>query len=157
MANSTVVELCPSAPDRRAKYFTEIFVSGTFTIPPLKPDKDRVINIQHSIELVDVETIDVILPGQTTPAGKKVFVGGNIYLDIQYVSTRVTQTVHFVRFQLPFQAILLDDCGNLLPNDDTIFPDDYVVHVCVEKINEHQLDERTIFFEALLLVWIEEI
>ena len=157
MANSTstVVELCPSAPDRVAKYFTELFVSGTFKIPPQKPDKEEVVNIQHNIDLVDVQTINVTLPDGTT--GRKVFVGGNIYLDVQYVSTRATQTVHFVRFQLPFQTILLDDCGNVIPNDDTIFPDNYVVHVCLEKLNEKQLDERTLFFEALLLVWLEEI
>ena len=128
MAYSTVVELCP-AQDRRAKYFTELFVSGTFTIPPQKPDKDQVVNLQHSIDLYDVQTIDVVLPGETTPAGKKIFVGGNIYLDVQYVSTRVTQTVHFVRFQLPFQTLIHTDCVDLIPNDDTIFPDNYVVHV----------------------------
>ncbi|QHE54116.1 hypothetical protein [Pontibacillus sp. HMF3514] len=165
--NSSVVEVCPVYPDRPAKYFTELFASKTFKIPEQKPDKDEIVKVKHFVELVDVEVIDVFLPDNDTdtPNGKKIFVAGNVYLDVQYVSTREEQTVHFVRYQLPFQTILLRDCAEfadpkengLIPNDDTIFPDNFVVHVCVENIVEKQLDERTIFFEVLLLVWLEQI
>lgn len=160
--NSAVTQLCPG-PDKPAKYFKEIFVSDTVKIPEQKPDKDQIVNVEKTIEFVDVQTVEITLPlepGQTEPGvGNKIFVAGNIYLDVQYVSTRETQTVHFARFQLPFQTIILSDCGNLINPDDTIFgPDNsYVVHVCVEKINEEQLDERTINFEVLLLVWVEEV
>lgn len=154
---SSVVELCPAYPDRVARYFTEVLVGETCTVPPAKPDKEKVVNLRPTVELVDVETVTVTLP--TTPAtvGNKVFVGGRVWLDVQYISTRPDQSVHFFRCQLPFEAIILQDCGALIPTTDPIFGPrtSYVVHVCLEKLTETQIDPRTIRFEALLLVWVE--
>lgn len=150
---NTVVELCPG-PDKPALYFTEIFVSDTFKIPPQKPDKDRIANVRKTVTLEDVQTVTIDIDDSGVPDYEKVFVAGNIYLDVQYISTYENQSVHFVRFQLPFQTIILDDCGDPLPYGT--LPEDYVVHVCIEKINEEQIDERTILFEVLLLVWLED-
>lgn len=154
---SSIVELCPKAPDRTAKYFTEIFVSDIVRIPEQKPDKEQIVNLSRTITLEDVQTIQVDLPDPGVD-GNKVFVAGNIYIGVQYVALRPEQTVHFARFQLPFQGIILADCGALIPPTDTIFgPNSYVVHVCVEKMVEKQIDERTILFEVLLLLWVEEV
>ncbi|ADL13017.1 SPOCS domain-containing protein [Acetohalobium arabaticum] len=150
--NPDVVQLCPAFPDREALYFKEIFVSDTFKIPEEKPDKEQIVNVNTSVDLVDVQTIEVELPDGET--GEKVFTAGNIYLDVQYSSTRETQTVHFVRYQLPFQTYIVTDCGDLITEGE--LPDDYVVHVCIEKMLEEQIDERTINFELLLLVWVED-
>lgn len=158
---SNVVELCPAYPDKVAKYFKEFFVSGTFNIPPQKPPKEQIVNVDRKIELVDVQTVPVNLPGAPVPEqpnpGNKIFVAGNIYLGVQYSARREDQKVHFVRFQLPFETIILDDCELLISPRDPIFPHNYVVHVCVEKVLEKQIDERTINFELLLLVWVQEI
>lgn len=154
---SSVVELCPSAPDREAKYFKEIFVSETFKIPEQKPPKEQIVNVDRKVTLEDVQTVTVTLPESQDPDGFKIFAAGNIYLGVQYSALREDQKVHFVRFQLPFQCIILDDCGDLIPIADTIYPDNYVVHVCVEKMLYKQIDERTIVFELLLLIWAEEI
>lgn len=156
MMNPGVVELCPAAPDRVAKYFKEIFVSEIFTIPSQKPSKEQIVNVDRKIELLDVQTVEVDLPDPGVD-GNKIFVAGNIYLGVQYSALREDQKVHFVRFQLPFQAIILDDCGNLIDPTDSIFTNGYVVHVCVEKMIPRQIDERTISFELLLLIWVEEI
>ena len=156
--NPNVVQLCPASPDRVARFFKEITVSDTVKIPEQKPDKEQVANISTEITLEDVQTIEVDLPDSEGIDGNKIFVAGNVYLNVQYVSTKEEQTVHFVRFQLPFQTEILTDCGELIPVDDPIFgPDDYVVHVCIEKLEEEQLDERTINFELVLLVWVERI
>lgn len=152
--NPNVVELCPSSPDKPAKYFTQVFVSDKVKIPEQKPPKEQIVNIQRIITLEDVETIEVEVSGQV---GKKVFVAGNVYLGVQYSAKRPEQTVHYVRFQLPFQAIILTDCGKLIDPADPIFDNGYVVHVCVEKLHKKQIDERTILFEILLLVWLEEL
>lgn len=158
---SSVVELCPAYPDKVAKYFKEIFVSQTFQIPPQKPPKELIVNVDRKIELVDVQTVQVTLPGPPVPdqpnPGNKIFVAGNIYLGIQYSALRDDQKVHFVRFQLPYQTIILDDCGLLIDPTDTIFTNGYVVHVCVEKEIITQIDERTISTELLLLIWVDEI
>jgi len=157
MQNS-VVELCPAFPDKVAKFFKEIFASGTFTIPAQKPPKEEIVNIDVQIELVDVETVPVFLSGNTstTPDGNKIFVAGNIYLGVQYSALRDDQKVHFVRFQLPFETILLSDCGELIDSAD--LAKGYVVHVCLEKGPLHtQIDPRTINFELLLMIWAEQI
>ncbi len=153
---SSVVELCP-APDREAKYFTQIFVSDTFTIPEQKPDKEQIINVSRTITLEDVQTVEVDLPDPGVD-GNKIFATGNVYLGMQYTADRPTQTVHFAQFQLPYQAIIVGDCGGLIDPGDTIFgPNSYVVHVCVEQIEYQQIDKRKIFFKLLLLVWVEEV
>lgn len=161
MQNS-VVQLCPAYPDKVAKFFKEIFASGNFTIPPQKPPKEEIVNIDVQIELVDVQTVPVTLPGDPIPdqpnPGNKIFVAGNIYLGVQYSALREDQKVHFVRFQLPFETILLSDCGELIDPTDSIFTNGYVVHVCVEKGPLHtQIDSRNINFEMLLMIWAEEI
>lgn len=153
--NSSIVQLCPAAPDRIAKYFNEIFVSETVTIPNLKPNMSDIIDVIPEITIEICETIDVTLPNGVT--GKKIFVVGNVYLKIHYVSTNPNQSVHFVRYQLPFQTFIVDPCGGLIPATDTIFPDNYVVHVCIEKLTKKVLDERTAYLELLMLVWVEEI
>ncbi len=155
---SSIVELCPQAPDRVAKYFTEIFVADTVKIPEQKPDKEQIINVGRNITLKDVQTIAVNLPDTPDVDGNKIFVAGSIDVGMQYSADRPEQTVHFAGFQLPFQTIILADCGELIPTDDTIFgPNSYVVHVCVEKIEYQQIDKRTIFFKLLLLIWVEEV
>lgn len=153
--NSSIVQLCPSAPDRVAKYFNEIFLSDTLTIPTQKPNMSDIISVNPEITIQICETINVTLPDGTT--GKKIFVVGNIFLKIQYVSTNANQSVHFVSYNIPFQTFIIDPCEDLIPTTDTIFPDNYVVHVCVEKLTKKVLDERTAFVDLLLLVWVEEI
>ena len=153
--NSSIVQLCPSAPDRVAKYFNEIFVSDTVIIPVQKPNISDIISVNPEITIEICETINVTLPNGTT--GKKIFVVGNIFLKVQYVSTNANQSVHFVSYKIPFQTFILDPCEDLIPATDTIFPDNYVVHVCIEKLTKKVLDVRTAYFELLMLVWIEEI
>ncbi|WP_366924162.1 DUF3794 domain-containing protein [Metallumcola ferriviriculae] len=149
--NTGVVEICP-APGRPAFAFTQIFVSETFEIPEQKPDAEQIILAEHNITLEDVQLVKF-----TDPAGnewEKVFVAGNIYKLVQYSAAVPEQTVHFVKFQLPFQTILVDDCGNPFPLGT--IPTDYVVHVCVEKQIVTLLDERHILVEVLLMVWLED-
>lgn len=158
---SSVVELCPAYPDRPAKYFKEVFVSCCCEIPTKKPDAEIIVNVDRKIELVDVQTVTVTLPGapvitQPNP-GNKVFVAGNIYLGVQYSALSEDQKVHFFRCQIPFEDIILDDCGLLIDPADTIFTNGYVVHVCVEKMLQELRDERTVCFELLLLLWVQEI
>lgn len=153
--NSSIVELCPAAPDRVAKYFDEVFVSKVVTIPSQKPNMSDIIDLIPEITIEICETIDVKLPNGTT--GKKIFVVGNVYLKVHYVSTNENQSVHFVRYPIPFQTFIVQPCGGLISDSDTIFPNNYVVHVCIEKVTKKVMDARTAFLELLMLVWVEEI
>lgn len=158
---ASVVELCPAYPDRVAKYFREIFVSDVAEIPVQKPSAEQIVNVDVKAELVDVQTVTVTLPDDPIPyqpnPGNKIFVAGNIYLGIQYSALNPDQKVHFFRAQLPFQTILLNDCGLLIDPNDPIFTNGYVVHVCIEKLVKKEIDDRKMYFELLLLIWVEEI
>lgn len=147
-----VVELCPTT-NSPALYFTEIVVDGNLTIPPQKPPKDRIVNVSHKIELKDVQVIEVTLPGATAPAGSKIFVAGTITLGIQYIAVGPEQKVHYVHYELPFEALILNDCEGLI----TDLPENYVIHVCVEKIRVSQVDPRTLNKEIVLMIWVEEV
>ncbi len=149
--NTGVVEICP-APGREAFAFTQIFVSDIFEIPVQKPDAEQLVTITHNIDLKDVELIQFTDPDGN--AWEKVFVAGNVYKLVQYTADVPEQTVHFVKFQLPFQTILVDDCGNPFPQGT--IPENYVVHVCVEKQIVTLIDERHVLVEVLLMVWLED-
>ncbi|WP_418792493.1 DUF3794 domain-containing protein [Phosphitispora sp. TUW77] len=151
--NGGVVEYCPTDTSVAA-FFTEIIVNGNLVIPPHKPPKERIVKVTHDVRLNDVEVITVTLPDGTIP-GNKIVVSGVITLNIQYAADVPTQKVHFVHYDLPFNALILTDCGEPIPLAD--FPDDFVVHVCVEKLRLTQIDSRTLSKEIVLMIWVEEI
>lgn len=134
------------------RYFTEIIINGNLVIPPQKPPKSHIVKATHLIKIKDVEVIEVILPGSTTPAGYKILVSGIFTLGLQYVADVPDQKVHFVHYDLPFNAILLDDCGGLIP----VKPENFVIHVCVENMRFRQIDNRTINKEILLMIWAQQ-
>jgi len=151
-----VPELCPTAA-RPALFFTELILDGNLAIPPQKPPKVHIIKDTHEVKLTDVELLPVFLPGNTTttPNGYKIVVSGIFSLLLEYIAEGPEQKVHVVHFNLPFNALILNDCGGLIPPDK--LPDDFVVHVCVEKIRYTQINNRTIQKEIVLMVWVEEL
>ena len=149
-----VVELCPST-QKVAKYYSEIIINGNLVIPPQKPAKEHIVKVTHQIIFKDVEVLTVTLPDGTV-AGKKIIVAGIISLSIQYVADVPDQKVHHVRYDLPFTGIILNDCGTLISTNDTIFPNDFIVHICVEKVRLTQIDNRTLNKDIILMLWVEE-
>lgn len=158
--NGGVTEFCPS-PENPARYFTQIIVNGNLVIPPHKPPKSHIVKVTHQVALRDVEVLPVILPGSTTPAGYKIVVSGTLTLYIQYVADVPDQKVHVVHYELPFNGIIMRDCALntsvfLIPPGDTILPDNFVAHVCVEKLRITQIDSRTLSKEIVLMLWVEQ-
>lgn len=147
-------EMCPNATSV-AKYFTEIIVNGNLIIPPQKPPKEHIVKVTHLVDITDVEVITVTLPNGTV-AGNKIVVAGTLKLGIQYVADVPDQKVHFVHYDLPIAAIILTDCGLPINPADPIFPDNFVVHVCVEKIRIEQIDSRTLSKQIVLMIWVEQ-
>jgi len=151
---------CPS-PENPARYFTEIILNGNLAIPPCKPPIGNVLKVTHQVMLRDVEVLPVVLPGSTVPAGYKIVASGTITLNIQYVADVPEQKVHAVHYELPFNAIIMRDCALntsvfLIPPGDPILPDNFVPHVCVEKVRITQIDRRTLSKEIVLMVWVEQ-
>lgn len=143
-----VPELCPSNVEATA--FTELVLDGNLVIPDQKPSMSEVAKYTYRIELKDVQVVEVDLPDGST--GYKIIVAGAILLAIQYVADSPQQKVHVVHYQIPFVAMILQDCPPFLfPSP----PDDFVAHVCVEKIRVTKVNKRTFNKEIVLLVWIE--
>lgn len=156
-----VDELCPS-PAHPARYFTQIILDGNLVIPSCKPPKSHILDVTHQVMIRDVETIHVVLPSPLPPTdGYKIVVSGTITLYIQYVADVPDQKVHTVHYELPFNAIIMSDCALntsffLIPPGDPILPDNFITHVCVEKIRVTQIDSRTLSKEIVLMVWVEQ-
>ncbi|MFA4885547.1 MAG: DUF3794 domain-containing protein [Desulfotomaculaceae bacterium] len=149
-----VVQFCPNT-DSPAVFFTETIIDGNLIIPAQKPPKQHIVKSSTSVALKDVEVIEVTLPDGTT--GNKILVAGIITLGIQYAADVPSQKVHFVHYEIPFEVLVLADCGGLIDPANPIFPDNFVPHVCVEKLRLTQIDNRTISKEIVLLVWIEQV
>lgn len=155
LSGNTVAELCPT-PQRVAALFTELILNGNLVIPPQKPPKKHIVKVTHQITVQDVEVITVnippVPPATVGTTGYKILVAGNVRLVIQYVADVPDQKVHSVHYDIPFEAIVVGDCGDLLDAP----PANFVVHVCVEKIRVAQIDPRTLSKQIVLMVWVEE-
>lgn len=152
--NNGVIETCPTA-THVARYYTQLVLNGNLVIPPQKPPKTHIIKSTYDIKIRDVEVLTVTLPNGVV-AGNKIVVSGTITLYIQYIADVPEQKVHVVHYDLPFNALVMDDCGKPINPADPIFPDNFVVHVCVEKTHFTQIDNRTISKQIVLMVWVEE-
>lgn len=150
LVSDGISEFCPNN-NAAALYFTEIVLNGNLIIPPQKPPKTHIVKVTHLVKITDVEVLNIVPPSPAT-SGYKIVVSGVITLGIQYIADTPDQKVHFVHYDLPFNAIIVKDCGALIPSE----PTDIVAHVCVEKIRLTQIDPRTISKEIVLMVWIEQ-
>lgn len=161
-------ELCPTDPIQH--YFTEIILCEDLTIPPQKPDKELITKVTHNFVVNDVEQLSVNLGDRdlSDPANflrKKVAITGVVKLGIEYSADVPEQEVHFMHFDIPFQAIIgyrpcetgtpLGDFNRGLIDDPLFDIDNYYVHVCLEHEQYHQLSPRDIKAVLVLLIWLE--
>lgn len=145
--------LCPS-PDSELRHFKEVIICDTLEIPAEKPPKEHITNVTKDVMITDVQIIDVTL-GDKVPR-KKIAISGVIKLGIEYSALEDEQQVHFFHACIPFQALIGErPCTStnrgLLP--DSFNPDDWILHVCVEHEQYHQLSPRLIKAVLVILVW----
>ncbi|GAB6139125.1 SPOCS domain-containing protein [Halanaerobaculum tunisiense] len=149
-------EKCP-APNDTVAYSNQIVLEGQCTIPDTKPDKEKIFDIHHSIEIRKAQTINSTeVIDNREVRGKKVVVAGLFNLGIEYSAKTPDQRVHFFHCSFPFQGLILREVNGeerLLPRDFSL--DDYLVHVCVEDLQIEQIDERTINRTVVLMIWLE--
>lgn len=140
-------ELCPE-PGDVVSFHTQITLNGLLEIPLQKPPKEKIFDCVHEIDITKLLELTV-----NRPLGKKVLVVGKIMLGIEYISKTEDQKIHFAHWDIPFQALIKDNDGSLLPLDFNL--DEYIAHVCVEHKECQQVDERTITYELVLLIWLQ--
>jgi len=141
-------ERCPGSNDV-VSFHTQIKVNGSLEIPSNKPPQEDIFNTTHQIDITKFTTVTV-----KKPAGKKVLVVGKIQVGIEYIANVPDQKVYFTHWDLPFQALIKNDDGSLLPVDFDL--SQYVVHVCVEFEKYSKVDERNIAKELVLLIWLQK-
>ena len=144
----TGIERCPPSADIVA-YSLQIVLNGLLEIPLVKPPKERIFNTIHEISISRYISILV-----KKPPGKKVLVVGDIMVGIEYIASVPDQKVHFAHWDVPFQALIKNADGSLLSPDFDI--SQYNVYVCVEHEDYSPLNERTIVFDIVLLVWLQQ-
>lgn len=140
-------ELYPRPGDQVA-YHIEVPLNGLLDIPLNKPPKEQIFNSMHEIDISKFITITV-----KKPPGKKILVVGKIMSGIEYIARTPEQKVHSAHWDIPFQALIKNNDGSLLPLDFDL--NNYVIHVCVEDEEYTQVDERTIAYEIILLIWLQ--
>ena len=140
-------ELCPKKSED-VVYFTQIADTENLQIPIQKPDVESIFDVIHEIKIT--ETSEILVK---KPVGKKVIVGGSLTLGIEYISKTITQKVHFAHWNLNFKALIMKEDDTLLPLDFDL--NNYVVHICVEELKMTQVDERTVRYSYILLIWLQ--
>lgn len=146
-SGDVVIEYCPK-PGDVVSYHIQIVVDGQLTIPPEKPSIAQILDHAIEIEVHKILTLDI-----REPEGRKVLVAGTVKFGIEYIAKVTDQKVHFAHFNLPFQALIRNTDGTLLPPDFNLA--EYTVHVCVEFVEVDQLDERSFLKEIVLLIWLQ--
>ncbi|WP_418792496.1 hypothetical protein [Phosphitispora sp. TUW77] len=140
-------ERCPDSNDV-VSYHTQIQLNGLLEIPLNKPPKEKMFNTIHEVDITKLTAVTV-----KKPPGKKILVVGKLMVGLEYIAKVPDQKVHFAHWEIPFQALIKNDDGTLLPLDFDL--DQYIAHVCVEYEEYHQIDERTITKELVLLIWLQ--
>ncbi len=121
------------APQQVCVCSNEVIVRDIIEIPPQKPEKEKVLEIDVAARVIQWKTID-------TPLGKKIIVHGELCIGLEYVANLPEQSVHFAHFCVQWDTFFL--CSETFCD----------VTVCVEHFQWEQLDHRRIEIMAVLLV-----
>jgi len=144
----TGTERCPPSADIVA-YSLQIMLNGVLEIPCVKPPMEQIFNSTHEIQISKYTSILV-----KKPPGQKVLVVGEMMVGIEYIANVPDQKIHFAHWGVPFQALIKNANGSLLSLDFDI--SQYNVYVCVEHESYSQLNDRTIVYDIVLLVWLQQ-
>ncbi|MFA4885544.1 MAG: DUF3794 domain-containing protein [Desulfotomaculaceae bacterium] len=146
-SSGVVTELCPK-PGDTVSFHTQILVNGMLEIPEQKPDIEELLNTAIEITVHKALTITV-----KAPVGRKVLVAGTLDFGVEYIADVPDQKVHFAHYELPFQALVKNNDGSLLPFDFDL--NLYNVHICIEHVEVHEVDGRSFLKEIVLLIWLQ--
>ncbi len=133
---------------KEAKYFKEEIICEVLSIPPQKPDMERLLDVMVDAEVVNVNLIETAKgrsqEGQYL-SGYKLVVEVNIKEKVMYVALEPSQSAHAAHYEtLKSMFVILPEeidgkkiCDLVRANRLTVTP--YVEDVCARM-----LDKRTI-------------
>lgn len=150
---------CPT-PTSTVFTFSEIVINESLIIPASKPNAEHITNVIKDFIVNDIEVLDVNLgavpPGQVQ--GRKVIIGGNLFLGVEYTAAVPSQEEHFAHYYIPFKAIIKQrPCTTtnrgLLPPDFNI--NNYNIRFCVEHEQFHVVNPREFSGVLVVLIWLQ--
>ena len=133
---------------KEAKYFKEELVSEILTIPPQKPDIERILDILVWPEVVNIKFIDTPVgmsnEGQYL-SGNKLVVEINLKEKVTYVACEPTQSVHAAHYEtLKSMFVILPSEIDGKSMCDLVRADRIQVTPYIEASKFRMLNERTI-------------
>lgn len=139
------------------KYFTQLSIPETLTIPQPKPDMEQLLSIAvdpviESIKLIETP-IALSNEGQNL-SGCKLIIELRLREKVKYVADEPTQTVHAAHFENVLKSIfIVVPCEvNGVPIRTLLSRKRIVVKPYVEDIYGEMLDSRTVFKNITIFV-----
>lgn len=98
--------------------------------PRLKPNAEHITDVIKNFIINDIEVLDVNL--EAVPTGqiqdRKVIIGGNLFLGVEYTAAIRSQEEHFAH---------------------------YNIRICVEHEQHHVVNPRELSEVLVVLIWLE--
>jgi len=140
---------------KEAKYFKEEIICEVLSIPPQKPDMERLLDVMVDAEVVNINLIETAKgrsdEGQYL-SGYKLVVEVNIKEKVMYVALEPTQSAHAAHYEtfksmfviLPEEIDGKKICDLVRANRLTVTP--YVEDVCARMIDKRTIHKCVMMF-----------
>lgn len=139
------------------KYFTEISIPETVTIPTQKPDVEQLVEVIVEAEIMSMRLVDTpclkSFEGQLL-SGKKLILEVKLKQKIVYVADEASQSVHAAHYEEVMKSVfvIVPQYVDNKPMDLLLKAGKVRVTPYIEDIYAEQKDKRTVFKNITLLI-----
>ncbi|MCX7951756.1 MAG: hypothetical protein N2594_07380 [Clostridiales bacterium] len=139
------------------KYFTQLSIPETITIPSPKPDMEQLLSVTVDAVIESIKLIDTPIAlsneGQYL-SGCKLVIEIKLREKIKYVADEPTQTVHAAHFENVLKSLfVIVPCEiNGQSTKNLLSKNKVVVTPYIEDIYAEMIDKRTIFKNITLFI-----
>lgn len=138
------------------KYFTQLAIPETITIPEPKPDMEQLLSVAVDASIESVKLIETPIAlsneGQNL-SGCKLIIELRLREKVKYVADEPTQTVHAAHFDVLKSIFVIVPCEvNGIPIRRLLERKRIIITPYVEDIYADMVDKRTIFKNITVFV-----
>lgn len=149
------IGIADSFPDN-PKYFTQLSIPETLTIPEPKPDMEQLLSVAVDAEIESMKLIETPVAlsneGQNL-SGCKLIIELRLRQKVKYVADEPTQSVHAAHFEVLKSIFIIVPCEvNGVPIRTLMSRKRIVVKPYIEDIYAEMLDARTVFKNITVFV-----
>lgn len=154
----TSVDLRTLTPAIIGTTWTQMDVSEILSVPVQKPDIEQLISLYSTVDIISQKVIITPIPPTVTEnlegtilTGRKLIIEGILSQKIVYTADVPSQSIHSVRFDIPFSAFIVLPTGTALSTKYTIEP--YIEDIFICASNKRQIFKNiTLFIMATICV-----